>query len=93
MPDPDARRAYKDLVSAQWCAAGNWTDWHQLVLAVLADGTALDFILGRIFGEVFRRHREGNRPFPDSDLLDAMKICGEMIGTGRNWEIGAPAYA
>ncbi|HEY5552506.1 MAG TPA: hypothetical protein VIK52_11500, partial [Opitutaceae bacterium] len=91
-PDPDARRAYKDLVSARWCAAGKWEDWHQLVLAVLADGTALDFVLGRLFGEVFRRHRHGIHLFPDSELVEAMKICQEMIGTSRNWEIGAPAY-
>ena len=52
-PDPDARRAYKDLVSAQWCATGQWNDWHQLVLAVLADGTALDFIAGPAFRRGF----------------------------------------
>ena len=92
-PDPDARRAYEDLVSARWCAAGQWSDWHQLVLAVLADGTALDFMLGRLFGEVCRRHRHGIRTFPDAELLEAMKICHQMVGTSRNWEIGAPAYA
>jgi hypothetical protein len=92
-PDPDARRLYKDLASARWSAAGKWNDWHELVFAVLADGTALDLILGRLFGEVVRKHRSGIRPFPDSELVEALKICHELNKTNRPWEVGAPAFA
>ena len=91
-PDADTRRLFKDLVSARWCAAGLWKDWDQLILAVLADATALDYILGRLFGEVIRRHRGGTHLFPDDELLEAVRICRDTIGTSRPWEVGAPAY-
>ena len=91
-PDPDARRIYKDLVSARWYSSGKWSDWDQLVLAVLADGTALDMILARLFAEVLRRHRAGVLSFPDSQLLEAIKICGSAIAPIGPWEASAPAY-
>ena len=90
--DSDARRAYKDLVSARWLASGKRTDWDQLVLAALNDGTALDLILGRLFGEVLRRQRAGTIKFSEADLIDAIRICNQVIETNRPWETGAPAY-
>jgi hypothetical protein len=90
--DPDARRAYKDLVSARWSAKGQWADWKHLVTAALADATALDFVLGRLAGHVLREHRDGLREFPDAALAEAISICAISLATSRPWELGPPAY-
>ncbi len=90
--DPDARRAYKDLVSARWSAKGRWADWKHLVSAALADATALDFVLGRFAGHVLREHRDGLREFPDAALAEAISICAKGLATSRPWELGPPAY-
>jgi hypothetical protein len=92
-PDADTRRAYKDLVSAIWSAERRWEDWGALVVAALADATALDFILGRLAGRAIRRHRDGECDFPDAALTEAITLCVNSFATGRPWELGTPAYA
>jgi hypothetical protein len=91
-PDPDTRRAYKDLVSARWMAAGHWDDWKHLILAVLADATALDFVLARLAARMIREHREGMRDFPDAALAEALTLCAQHLATSRPWEFGVPTY-
>jgi hypothetical protein len=91
-PDPDTRRAYKDLVSARWSAERRWGNWGRLLVAALADATALDFVLGRLAARVIRRHHEGVCGFPDAALAEAISLCSENLATSRPWELGAPAY-
>lgn len=91
-PDPDTRRAFKDLVSARWLSGGQWLGWKHLVLATLADATALDFVLGRLTAHAVREHREGARELSDAELNDAMALCAEGIATSRAWEVGTPMY-
>jgi hypothetical protein len=91
-PEPDARRAYKDLVSACWAAEGRWEDWKHLMGAALNDATALDFVLGRLAARAIRRHREAVQALPDPQLAQALRICSEELATSRPWELGGPAY-
>jgi Domain of unknown function (DUF4062) len=92
-PDADTRRAYKDLVSANWSAERRWGDWGALLVAALADATAHDFILGRLAGRVIRRHQNGECDFPDAALTEAVTLCANSFATSRPWEMGTPAYA
>lgn len=91
--DPDARRAYVDLVSARWAASGERSKLERLVPAALGDGTTLDFLLARLATQLFRQHREGLGEFSDAALKEAIKVCEEDLATERPWEFGAPAYA
>ena len=91
-PDPDTRRAYKDLVSARWSAERRWGNWGHLLVAAVADATALDFVLGRLAARVIRLHHEGFGEFPDAALAEAIALCGENLATSRPWELGTPAY-
>jgi hypothetical protein len=91
-PDPDTRRAYKDLVSARWSAERRCGNWGHLLVAALADATALDFVLGRLAARMIRRHHEGVCEFPDAEFAEAITLCRENLATSRPWEVGAPAY-
>ena len=91
-PESDNRRAYKDLVSARWSAERKWENWGHLLVAALADATALDFVLGRLAARVVRRHHEGVHDFPDAALDEAMSLCSEHLATSRPWEVGTPTY-
>lgn len=92
MPDADMRRAFKDLTSARWVAEGQTEDWGPLVVASLADATALDTVLGRLFGHAIRQHHAGARLLPDAALAEAVAICGVDIATSRPWALGVPVY-
>jgi hypothetical protein len=92
-PEPDNRRAYKDLASARWSAERKWGNWGQLLVAALADATALDFVLGRLAARAIRRHCEGVHEFPDAALAEAITLCSKNLATSRPWELGTPAYA
>jgi hypothetical protein len=91
-PESDNRRAYKDLVSARWSAQRKWENWGHLLVATLADATALDFVLGRLAARVIRRHHEGVHDFPDAALDEAISSCSEHLATSRPWEVGTPTY-
>jgi hypothetical protein len=93
MPDPDVRRAYKDLVSARWSAEAHAHDWGQLVIATLADATALDTVLGRLWARAIRQHHAGARELPNAALIEAIDICARDIATSRPWDLAEPAYA
>jgi hypothetical protein len=89
MPEADTRRAYKDLVSARWAADGQWNDWGHLMVATLADATALDTTLARLFSHLIRRHHEGFANLSNAALREAMDICAMDIATSRPWEMEA----
>jgi hypothetical protein len=81
------------LVSARWSAERKWGSWGHLLVAALADATALDFVLGRLAAWVIHRHRQGLHDFPDAALAEAITLCSEHLATSRPWELGTPAYA
>jgi hypothetical protein len=89
--DPDARRAFKELVSARWLAAGRSDNWGELLSSALNDATALDIVLGRITSRAIRRSRSGEKPLSDADLTRAMELCAAHIALSRPWELVAPA--
>ncbi len=92
MPDADTRRAFKDLVSARWLADGQLENWGELLVASLADATALDTVLGRLIGRAIREHHAGAVHFPDAALAEAMTICEAEIAASRPWDLWVPAY-
>jgi hypothetical protein len=82
-PDPDARRVYKELVSARWVspqAQPYWEGLKALVPIGLTDATTLDFILGRLIGPRLRQ-------FSDDELQAAVDVCAVSLMTGRPWEL------
>jgi hypothetical protein len=82
--DPEARRVYKDHVSARWARPvdGPQLDGLKaLVPLVLADGTTLDAVLGRIVGLRLRT-------LSDADLAEAIRICATSLATSKPWEFG-----
>jgi hypothetical protein len=84
-PDADTRRAYKDLVTARWAAEGRWDDWGPVVIATLADATALDFVLARLAGRTVQRHRSGVLDLSDDELREAVDLCALRFATSRPW--------
>jgi hypothetical protein len=91
--DADARRVYKDLASATWMwPPGQRVDeLKELVSASLSDGTAIDFVFGRLFALRLRDHRLEKHPFTDSELADSIRVCEQQIATSRPWLMEAPA--
>ena len=90
-PDPDMRRALKDLVSARWLAAGHRDNWGDLVAAALNDATALDIVLGRLTCRAIGRSRSGDKPLSDAEVSRAVALCVARIAVSRPWEQVAPA--
>ncbi len=84
--DADTRRAYKDLVTARWVADDRRDHWGQVVVATLADATALDFVLARWAAYAIRRHRSGIRELPDSALGEALRLCEQRFAVSHPWE-------
>jgi hypothetical protein len=84
--DPDTRRAYKDLVTARWAAEGHWKDWGHVVVATLADATAVDFVLARLAGYAIRRHHSGARELMGAELAEAIDLCAQRFATSRPWD-------
>lgn len=81
--DPVIRRVYKDLISARWVGSidgPNREGVKMLVPVVLADGTALDTVLGRLVGL-------GISQLSDSDLAFAIRLCTTYFTSGRPWEL------
>jgi uncharacterized protein DUF4062 len=91
-PGSDTCRAYTDLVSARWAAAGHWQDWQYLILSTLTDATALDFVLARLAARAMREHHDGVREFPDAALAEAITLCGKYLTTDRPYGFDTPAY-
>jgi hypothetical protein len=85
--DPDARRAYEELVSARWSAEGRWPHWSHLVQAALNDATALDFVLARLTARAIRMHHAALRDLSDATLNEAIRLCAERLATSRPWEM------
>ncbi|CAH2402698.1 DUF4062 domain-containing protein [Mesorhizobium escarrei] len=85
--DADARRAYKDLVSARWMAAGKWTDWGHLITAALNDATVFDLVIARMVSHAIVRHGKGERELTDTDLNEAIALCLDRFATSRPWEL------
>ncbi len=82
-PDPDARRAYKDLASARWSVAGTpeSRDWLKaLVPMVLEDTTTLDAILARVV-------RPKLAGLTDRELAEAMDVVATGLTAGRPWDL------
>jgi hypothetical protein len=87
-PDPDARRVYKDLVSAQWLASGdaaNISNLEQLVAASLSDETTLDTLLARLF--VAQKDA-----LTQQQVADIVDLCSADFMMGRPWETGQVSY-
>jgi hypothetical protein len=81
-PDPDFRRAYKDLASARWTSdptPANRAALRALVQLLLADSTTLDSVLARLF-------RVEMDKLADEALKDALIVCAEHFTEGRPWE-------
>jgi hypothetical protein len=87
-PDPDARRAFKDLAAAHWTAAGTAESrqWlKSLVPMVLEDTTTLDSMLGRVI-------RPALPTLTNRELSDVQDVVASGLSDGRPWDlaIGQP---
>ena len=83
VPDPDVRRAYKDLASARWAspAGRDEVSLAGLIPIVLNDGSTLDALLGRWIGPRLAR-------LPDAELAEAIRQCAAGLLDLRPWELG-----
>jgi len=88
VPDPDVRRAYKDLASARWANPEGRDDASLagLIPIVLNDGATLDALLGRWIGPRLRR-------LADGDLAEAIRLCAAHLLDLRPWEMGGGGEA
>jgi hypothetical protein len=85
-PDPDARRAYKDLAAAFWSGSGTRearASLKALVPMVLEDTTTLDAMLARAVGSRLAT-------LPDPELDAAAELVAEGLTSGRPWEMAVP---
>lgn len=84
MPDPDARRAYKDFASAHWTVAGTseargWL--KSIVPMVIEDTTTLDTILSRVLAPRLST-------IEDKELAKVVDVVATGLTSGRPWEMG-----
>jgi energy-coupling factor transporter ATP-binding protein EcfA2 len=81
--DPDVRMAYVEYLSARLAAPGadDVKGLEGLISPTLADGTALDAVLGRLFGLAARR-------LDDDGLAAVIRTCANLLATSRPWELG-----
>lgn len=85
VPDPDVRRAYKDLAGARWATPGHRDEASLagLIPVVLHDAMTLDALLARWLGPRLRR-------LSDTDLADAIRLCARYLLDQRPWDTGSP---